>query len=343
MSRIVARVRRNRRGMTLIEIMISLVLIGIVGGVVMRVVMRQQRFYQGVNQIMTQRSQLRQGTSVLPMDLRSVSSVGGDILTASDASVEFDVNIGTGVVCAALPGGTKVALPPATLTSGAVLTTFYGYGDTGPDAATIARGVSVYIYNDSTVAGNADDTWKKFDLVAMEADAAQCLFAFLPTVSVADAGKPRPILTLSDPEGKSDAVTGGPLSRYINPGATVRLVKRVRYQLYKETTDNKWYLGFSEYDKSKGSYETATPVSGPYDAYSNTAGIGSGLGFRYYDVNDTEIASGAAAADLARIARIDLVARARTSANVRTAGIQNGVSKQYRDSLAVSVMIRNRQ
>jgi prepilin-type N-terminal cleavage/methylation domain-containing protein len=342
MSRIVARVRRERRGMTLIEIMISLVLIGIIGGVVMRVVMRQQRFYQGVNQIMTQRSQLRQATSVVPMDLRSVSSVGGDIVAASDGSIEFDVNIGTGVVCAVLPGGTKVVLPPVKLSSGTVLTTFYGYGDTGPDPAAITRGVSVYIYNDSSVAGNADDKWKKFDLVAMGGDPSPCLTTFAPTVSVADAGQPRPILQLSDPEGFTDPVTLGPVSQYINPGAPVRLVKRVRYKLYKES-DNKWYLGFSEYNKSIGNYDTPMPVSGPYDAYSSTAGIGSGLGFRYYDVNDIEIASGAGPTDRARIARIDLVARARTSAVVRTAGIQNGVSQQYKDSLAVSVMLRNRQ
>jgi len=308
----------------------------------MRVVMRQQRFYQGVNQIMTQRSQLRQGTTVLPMDLRSLSSIGGDILAASDASIEFNVNIGTGVVCAVLGAGTKVALPPVTLTSGTVLTTFYGYGDTGPDATTIGHGVSVYIYNDSTIAGNADDTWKKFDLVRMESDPSQCLTTFFPAVGVGDAGQPRPVLVLSDPAGKTDPVTLGPVSQYINAGAPVRLVKRVRYQLYKET-DGQWYLGFSEYDKSTGAYLTATPVSGPYDAYSSTSGIGSGLGFRYYDVNDLEIAAGAAAADLARIARIDLIARARTSANVRAAGIQNGVSRQYKDSLAVSVMIRNRQ
>ena len=342
MSRIVARKRRERRGMTLIEIMISLVLVGIVGGVVMRVVMRQQRFYQGVNQIMTQRGQLRQATSVLPMDLRSLSSVGGDIVAASDGSIEFDVNIGTGLVCAVLATGTRVALPPVKLTSKDVLTTFYGYGDTGPDPATVARGVTVYIYNDSSLAGNADDTWKKFDLVSMSADPSQCLTTFAPTVSVADAGEPRPILELSDPAGFTDPVTGGPVSQYINPGAPVRLVKRVRYKLYQES-DGKWYLGFSEYNKSLGNYETAMPVSGPYDAYSSTSGIGSGLGFRYYDVNDVEIASGAGPTDRARIARIDLVARARTSANVRAAGIQRGVSQQYKDSLAVSVMLRNRQ
>ena len=38
----------------------------------------------------------------------------------------------------------------------------------------------------------------------------------------------------------------------------------------------------------------------------------------------------------------DLIARARTSANVRAAGIQGGANQQYKDSLAVSVMLRNR-
>ena len=67
--------RQSRRGMTLVEIMISLVLLGIISGVIMRVILRQQRFYQGANQIMTQRSQLRQATSVLPTSLTSTLRV----------------------------------------------------------------------------------------------------------------------------------------------------------------------------------------------------------------------------------------------------------------------------
>src|SRR5262245_946155 len=98
------RLMRVRRGMTLVEILVALVLLGIVSGVVMRVVMRQQRFYQGVNQIMTQRSQLRQATSVLPIDLRSLSSVGNDILVASDSSIWFNVTVGTGAVCELVGG-----------------------------------------------------------------------------------------------------------------------------------------------------------------------------------------------------------------------------------------------
>ena len=88
--------------------------------------------------------------------------------------------------------------------------------------------------------------------------------------------------------------------------------------------------------------EALSPVSGPFDAYASGSGTATGVGFRYYDVDGNEIASGADATNRARIARIDLIARARTLSNVRAAGIQNGVDQQYKDSLAVSVMLRNR-
>lgn len=333
MSRLMRRPRTwPRRGMTLVEIMIALVLLGIISGVIMRVITRQQRFYQGVNQIMAQRGQLRQATAVLPIDLRSLSSVGNDILSVSDASIEFMVNIGTGIVCQVI-GNDQVALPPENLDSGQMLTSWFGYGP--PDA-----GVSVYIYNDSSVTGNEDDVWKRFTLASpAKSDASVCPAGSFTTG--ADAGKSRWILKLSDPDGKVDPVTGGPLSQYINEGAPVRVVKRVRYALYQEA-DKKWYLGFAPYNTATGTYDDLAPVSGPYDAYSTTSGVASGLGFKYYDVDGVEIAAGADSASRTRIARVDLVVRARTSGNVRTEGIQNGAVQPYKDSLAVSVMLRNR-
>src|SRR5687768_1889769 len=149
------RARQERRGMTLVEIMISLVLLGIVSGVIMRVVMRQQRFYQGVNQILMQRGQLRQATGVVPNDLRSLSSVGGDILIASDSSMEFMMNVGTGVVCELVPGGTKVVMPPDDLASTQSITTWYGNG--WPDPKNKPKSAyAVYIYNPGSVVGNDD-------------------------------------------------------------------------------------------------------------------------------------------------------------------------------------------
>jgi len=332
--------RERRPGMTLIEIMISLVLLGIVSGVLMRVITRQQKFYQGVNQIMTQRGQLRQATAVLPIDLRSLSSIGDDILAVSDSSIDFQVNVGTGVVCEKVAGvgNTQVALPPPVLASKQTLTSWLGYDE--PNPPDDGEDYVVYIYNDSSSAGNEDDIWQKFRLREVHHDTDKCLLPPLFT-TVGDVGTPRPILELES-DDPPDPVLGGPMSQYIQVGAPVRVMKRVRYSLY-QASDGKWYLGFAKYDASAGDYEPLDPVSGPYDPHASGSGTATGLGFRYYDVDGNEIAAGADSAARSRIARIDLIARARTSARVRAAGIQNGVNQQYKDSLAASVMLRNRQ
>ena len=186
--------------MTLIEIMISLVLLSIVGGVIMRVIMRQQRFYQGVNQIMTQRGQLRNATAVLPVDLRSLSSIGDDIIAATDSSMEFWANVGTGAVCSVVDNK-QVAMPPATLWSGQVITSWNGYDE--PEPATDDVAYSVYIYNDSSTLGNEDDAWKKYTLTDIHHDASKCLATF---TTAGDLGQMRPILEVTDPaasKGKS--------------------------------------------------------------------------------------------------------------------------------------------
>jgi hypothetical protein len=149
----------------------------------------------------------------------------------------------------------------------------------------------------------------------------------------------RQVLTLKSSE-PNDPITGGPLSQYIGVGAPVRIVKQARYKLF-QATDGKWYLGYSDYNAATSAFDELSPVSGPFDPYSSGAGT-TGVGFRYYDVDGNEIASGADATNRAKIARVDLIARARTSAIVKAAGIQNGANQQYRDSLAVSVMLRNR-
>jgi len=316
--------------------MVAMVLTGIVGGVIMRVIQRQQRFYQGVNQIVVQRSQLRQATSVLPLDLRALSSVGNDILVASDSSIVFNITVGTGVVCE-LSGNAAVAMPPEILASGQNLTSWYGYGR--PDPKNKPKSAyTAYIYNDSSSLGNQDDVWSPFILADVTGDKTKCVASF---TAIGDVGKERQLLTLKNLTGiPNDPVTGGPLSQYIGVGAPVRIVKKVRYKLF-QASDNKWYLGYSDFNANTNDFDALSAVSGPYDAYSSTAGS-TGVGFRYYDVDGNEIASGANATNRALIARVDLIARARTSGIIKAGGIQGGVNQQYRDSLAVSVMLRNR-
>jgi prepilin-type N-terminal cleavage/methylation domain-containing protein len=317
-----------RRGMTLIEIMIALVLLGIVGGVIMRVITRQQRFYMGVNQIMSQRGQLRQATTVLPIDLRSLSSIGDDIKVATDSSLEFNLNIGTGVVCEVV-NGTTLSLTPATLANGQRLTSWFGYGPP-------ALGSTVFVYNDSSTLGNEDDRWQKFTLAGLDSNTSRCAPGTGTITSASDNAAYRYNIQLSSTDG-TDPVTGGPISQYIAAGAPVRIMKRVRYDFFQHT-DGKWYLGYSVYNTGSSTYPAPSPVSGPYDPFGTTPG----LSFKYFDVDGAAIASGADSASRSRIARVDLIVRARTAANVKAVGIQGGANQQYQDSLAVSVMLRNR-
>lgn len=315
--------------MTLVEVLVALVLLGVIGGVVMRVVLRQQQFYQGANQIMSTRSQLRQATSVLPIDLRNLSSVGDDILAVTDSSIDLRVNVGTGIVCQVIDGS-HVALPPRELDSKQTLTSWVG-GKVPDDDGSVV----VHIYNDSSITGNEDDYWQRFRLRDVDSSTAVCPGPAFTTVL--DLGKYRPILELSSTD-PPDPVTGGPISQYIRVGSAVRLTKLVRYMLYKKP-DGKSYLGYSEFDRALGKFKQLDPVSGPYDP---RAGGESGVSFRYYDVDGNEILPDADDDERARIARIDLIVRGRTSSEVKVDGMQNGARQQYRDSLAVSVMLRNR-
>lgn len=314
--------------MTLVEVMVALVLLGIIGGVLLRVILRQQRFYQGANQIMSTRGQLRQATSVLPVDLRNMSSVGADILEATDSSIQFRVNVGTGIVCQILDGS-HVALPPLDLASKQTLTSWVGGAEPEKDESVVA-----YIFNDSTSLGNEDDTWQPLRLKNLTYDNTKCIGPAF--TSILDVGKKRPILELAGPT--VDPVTLGPLSQYIKVGAPVRLTRRVQYSLFP-AADGKWYLGYSEYDRGLGKFKQLEPVSGPFDPRVSGA---SGISLRYYTVDGVEVASGADSAGRASIARVDLIVRGRTASQVGMEGIQNGVRQRYRDSLAVSVMLRNR-
>ena len=59
------------------------------GAGIVTVLLRQQRFYGGATDVIATRQQIRQIAALLPSDLRGISSVGGDIYTMSDSSIEF--------------------------------------------------------------------------------------------------------------------------------------------------------------------------------------------------------------------------------------------------------------
>src|SRR5256712_9470732 len=129
----------RRAGFTLIELVIALVLMSLVGGAIVKLLLRQQRLYNSTTDLIQTRQQIRQAAAMLPSDLRGISSVGNDIYAMADSSLDFRGVFGTSIVCS--NSGGKLSTVPRVLASGSAMTNW---------ARLPAVGDSLLVYNDST-------------------------------------------------------------------------------------------------------------------------------------------------------------------------------------------------
>jgi prepilin-type N-terminal cleavage/methylation domain-containing protein len=319
-----ARGASSRAGFTLVEIIVTLILLGVVMGALLSVLVRQQRFYRSTSDVIDARTQVRQAGDLLPTDLRTISSSdvlnGTDIYAATDKAIEFRAITGSSIVCA-ITSGTKITLPPLNLASGTQLTTWI----TKPLA-----GDSVMVYDDGTSVGNTDDRWRVYGINAVNELAVGSSGACTQAsgfVTAADDAAGRVSWQLNLPA----------LATTIDPGAPVRIFHTRRYELYQPSTGSGWYLGSCEY--ATNPCTPLTPVSGPYAAYSATAGS-SGLSFTYFDSLGATFVPSATLADRSRIWRIRLRARADTRSGVTSTGTSISV---LRDSVSLDITLRNRR
>ena len=169
-----------RAGATLAELLVVLVILGIVGGVIMRVIVRQQRFYASAAEITSTRTDLRDLATVLPTDLRGISSSGGDIYAMSDSAIDFRLPVGTSTICQLGVGLTSVVIPPATLASRSGVTSWISAPQSGD---------SVLIYDEGATSGTADDVWRLYRITAAPVAAAcPMTTGFTATAAEAAAG-----------------------------------------------------------------------------------------------------------------------------------------------------------
>jgi prepilin-type N-terminal cleavage/methylation domain-containing protein len=299
---------RNRGGFSLIEIMVALVLLGIVCGGIMTVIMRQQTFYRSATDVIDTRQQIRQATTVVPVDLRGVSSVGGDIIAMSDSALDVRGNIGSGLLCSHT--ATTITIPPENLFAGRAFTSFL----TRPQLNDVA-----IVFNDSTP-GNQDDTWQIVTITGIDSTLAGCT-SFTDVAN--DATKYRFVYTVSPA-----------LSPLIVNGAPIRFARRSKYALYQSATDQLWWLGYRECRGDGSGCAAIQPVSGPYRSYVPNDTINSGISFVYRDLanNVTNVP--------VNVARIELFVHGETQGLVSLGG---GTLAKYRDYQKVTIAIRNRQ
>ncbi len=298
----------HRRGFSLAEIMVALVLLGIVATGIMTVVMRQQQFYRSATEVIDTRQQIRQASNVVPVDIRGVSSVGNDILNMSDSALDVRGNIGSAVVCSHTAN--TITVPPVNLAGNKYFTTFL----TRPKLR------DALIILDDGQPGNQDDDWFPYIITAIDSTLVGCT-AFTNVLS--DATKYRYVYTLATN-----------LSATIVDGAPLRMARGVKYSIYKSATDNLWWMGYRECRGDGTSCDAVQPVAGPYRAYAANDTVNSGISFVYRD------STGAVTASKTSVARVELFVHGETQSAVALGG---GKAAPYRDYVKVTIAIRNRQ
>jgi prepilin-type N-terminal cleavage/methylation domain-containing protein len=345
--------RRRRLGFTLVELMVSLVMFGIVSGIILKMVRSQQRFYRGATEIIDVRSQLRQAAAIIPLDLRSVSTVstvlpagspyqpsvlGSDISFMDDKEIRFRSTYGSGVACKVTNATNTITLVPRVLAKGNVLTSWYSEP---------AINDTVFLFDPGADAGAADDQWRPYRITAI---------AKLNT-ALACPGSPF-LKSGNAPAGDDDrnkwsftlASVGGsvvPLPASIGSGTVMRFTRSVVYGLYAPAGDTLWYLGYKTMQIAQAAgISTAgimapsfEPVSGPYRPWT-AGGATNGIGFVYRD------STGNVTTAKDAVSRVDLTLRGRGTVSKNAANSANNTSwvsnSVFVDSLQISIAVRNR-
>lgn len=315
---------RNRAGFTLTELMIVVVLVGVIGTALTLLLMRQQRFHRAVVSITDARARMRDVATILPTDLRSISTSSQDILAFSENSIQFRALIGTSIVCN-YPSAQVVELPPKTLASGNVLTAWIN----APGPGDVA-----YLYDNGLLAGNVDDSWQRFVITdtVSSTDATWCGSTLSPAFT-----------TAADNAARRYRVTLGaaPNQTRTTRGDVIRFAREVRYSAY-QASDNQWYVGYQTCTANvnpllPGTCGATEMLAGPIlPASSDT--LTSGLFFVFYNKSGVRVTALTATDTVARVS----VGIRTTAQSLRQASATTLANFAGGDSLRFVVGFRNR-
>jgi prepilin-type N-terminal cleavage/methylation domain-containing protein len=285
----------SRRGFTLAELLITLVVMGLVSAALYRVLVNQQRVSQAQTQRIELQQNIRAAVTALPAELREIDASDGDIQAMSPTAITIRAMRYLGIVCnpPAL-GGAVSPIAVAIRRS-----PFWGVRDVNLTTD------SLLIFYEGDPDTRQDDDWA---------------FARPLTVGTGTCadGAPGRVITMSLGVG-----VGYPLANVpgaIPDGAPVRGFETVTYQLYQPAGDTSYYIGMQP------AGGTLQPLVGPV--------LSNGLTLSYYDSTSTMTA------DPRRVARIDIVVRARTAQPIRSQAGQAQLANAV-ESLSTSVALRN--
>jgi prepilin-type N-terminal cleavage/methylation domain-containing protein len=142
---------RTHRGFTLIEILISLVIMGLVTGSIYTLLTTTQRVSRAQAERTDLQSNVRAGAIIVPAEVREINEVAGgaidqnDIISMGGTSIEYRAMRGFGVACQA-PTASEIRL---------FRSSFYGYRDP-------SNTDSVYVFLEgANPDASTDDSWKQ--------------------------------------------------------------------------------------------------------------------------------------------------------------------------------------
>jgi len=102
---------RIRRGFTLVEIIITLTILGVVGAALVKLILVQARFSQNQMALRSARSVSRTAMNIMLTDFRMVQDKGG-LIAATPKEVMVRIPVAFGLVCSTA-GGTTLSLVPS--------------------------------------------------------------------------------------------------------------------------------------------------------------------------------------------------------------------------------------
>ena len=216
----------KRRGVTLVELLVSIVLAAIVLGAATGSALRQQRTHARIAGVAGSEGQLRSATSLLGSQLAFVDAGAGDLPAreAQDSAIQLRAVVAVAIACDSATGRVTF-LPDA------------------PGAVALSGVASQPRVGDS-LWFLADSTWKGARVASVAYGAAVCPAPF-------SAAGPAFRLTLSN---SADTIPSG---------TPLRVTRPVRYAFYR-SGGGTWQLGFREWTETIGTFSAPQPVAGPF-------------------------------------------------------------------------------
>jgi prepilin-type N-terminal cleavage/methylation domain-containing protein len=291
----------GRRGYTIIELLIALVLLSMVSAAIYKVLVNNQRLYLAQTQTIDLNQNMRAAVAILPAEFRELDAADGDIQAMTATSITIRAMRQLAFVCLTPPLGGGIGQLTLTVRK----TPMYG------TRQTFNVNDSLLIYWEGNPLTRTDDQWLLGQIKTVVAGAV----CTQDTLAAVNQGY---TLTLQ-PQWINNP--GLNVANAITRGAPVRGFDNVTYSVYQSPTDNNWYLG--QTNNSSGA--AIQPIIGPL--------IGAnGVTFSYYDSVGT--VTGAPTS----VAQIQILLRARTVSPIRDA---SGVQAFKVDSIVTRVALRN--